>query len=155
MTDVVILPGVKRIPDNCFFFCRELRRIKLPDGLTSIGEWAFSRCYRLTELVIPSSVDVIPEGMASYCGGLKYVLIGDGVKEIGRDAFEYCEELAMVTIPQSVKSIAFGSFCNCKSLTAIIYAGTMEQWLAMERDKDWARGSGNFSISCVDGVIDK
>ena len=82
-----------------------LKEIELPNGLTTISEWAFGRCQGLTSIVIPDSVNSIGDSAFSYCKNLTFVVIGDGVTSIGDAAFYGCDKL-----------------------TDVYYAGTEEEW---------------------------
>ena len=68
----------------------------VPEGVTSIGGYAFSGCYGLTSITIPSSVT-----------------------SIGFYAFAGCDGLTSITIPSSVTSIGQGAFFGCDGLTSI------------------------------------
>ena len=83
----------------------------IADGVTSIGNRAFSWCTSLTSVTIP-----------------------DSVTRIGNRAFEGCTSLTSVTIPDSVTSINWYAFYNCKSLTDVYYAGSEAQWKAIGID---------------------
>ncbi|SDB36726.1 Leucine rich repeat-containing protein [Ruminococcaceae bacterium FB2012] len=61
--------------------------------VTSIGEFAFSKCTSLTDIVIP-----------------------DSVKNISSNAFLRCKNLTIITIPESVTSIGFDAFLGTKWL---------------------------------------
>ena len=70
-------------------------------SVTSIGSWAFSSCYSLTEVNIPASVTNIGNRAFSWCSQLTAVTIPEGVATIGDYAFEYCSSLTVVNIPVS------------------------------------------------------
>ena len=64
-----------------------------PNSVTSIGEYAFSRCTNLTSITIPNSVTSIGSGAFSGCTGLETLVIGKSVETIGSGAFANCERL--------------------------------------------------------------
>ena len=68
----------------------------IPDGVTSIGDYAFYNCNNLTSVAIPASVTTI-----------------------GEDAFWNCNSLTSVTIPASVTSVGDRAFSCCGGLTGI------------------------------------
>lgn len=64
---------VVAIADGAFRDC-ELERVTVPDGVTSIGWFAFSGCYRLTSVTLPASVSSIGYGAFERCAsGLRMV----------------------------------------------------------------------------------
>ena len=68
----------------------------IPDGVTSFGEYAFSRCYNLSEINIPSALS-----------------------DVGDCAFNYCESIESISLPDSVRSLGYGAFGFCQNLTSI------------------------------------
>lgn len=59
--EVVIPNGVTSIGEYAFFRCKSLKSVIIPDGVTSIGNYAFSDCKSLRSVVIPDSVISIGE----------------------------------------------------------------------------------------------
>ena len=90
LTSYVIPNSVTSIGEFAFSRCESLTEIVLPDSVTSIGDHAFSRCRSLTEVVIPDSVTSIGDGAFSFCESLRSVVIPDSVTSIGDWAFSYC-----------------------------------------------------------------
>ena len=89
------------------------QKTKIPNSVTSIGEFAFSGCSGLTSVTIPGSVTSIGGSAFYECIGLTSVTIGDGVSIIGHSAFANCIGLTSVTIPNSVTYIDGMAFYNC------------------------------------------
>lgn len=102
----------------------------IPDGVTDItagwhwyledfkmgdygGASAFIDCARLTSIIIPS-----------------------GVTKIGDAVFGGCENLTDIWIPITVTEIGGYAFADCPSLENIHYAGTLEQWKAVNVNKN-------------------
>lgn len=54
------------------------------------------------------------------------------VEEIDDYAFFNCNKLTTITIPTSVTHIGAAAFSGCESLTDVYYAGTEEEWNAIE-----------------------
>ena len=52
--DVVIPDGVTSIGDSAFSYCNSLTSITIPDSVTSIGDEAFEYCYSLTSINVAS-----------------------------------------------------------------------------------------------------
>ena len=103
---------------------QEIKDLVIPDGVTSIGSSAFSRCAGLTSVTIPSGVTSIGSSAFSGCIGLTSVTIPGSVTSIGSSAFSVCTGLASVTIPSSVTSIGQYAFDGCKSLANAFFSDT-------------------------------
>jgi hypothetical protein len=73
--------------------------VVIPEGVTSIGVWAFKDCSSLTSVVIPNGVTSIGDEAFSYCKSLTGVVIPEGVKIIGKKAFAECDELCTIIAP--------------------------------------------------------
>ena len=55
-----------------------IKTLVLPDGMTSIGFYAFSGCSGLTSVTIPDGVTTIGNYAFSYCSGLTEITIPEG-----------------------------------------------------------------------------
>ena len=95
------------------------KKAVLPDGVTSIGGYAFYDCKSLTSITIPDSVTRIEEDAFCWCTSLTSITIPNSVTRIGDWAFEGCTNLTNITIPDSVTKIGDSTFCWCTSLTSI------------------------------------
>ena len=119
VTDLVIPDGVTSIGAYAFYKCKFLTSVTIGNSVTSIGDYAFYDCYGLTSITIPSSVTSIGERAFSGCSRLTSITIPDSVTSIGEYAFSGCTSLTSITIPDSVTSIGEYAFSNCKSLTSV------------------------------------
>lgn len=175
------LSYMKEIPD---FFMEDYDyrdyqgEIIIPDGVTSIGGYAFEDCSGITSVTIPKGVKYIGSGAFKGCSGLKSVTIPIGVTKIGEFAFEDCEGLTSVTISNSVRSIgdfAFdgcirltdvtignnvtsigkGAFFDCLGLISITYKRAIVDWKNINKGSDWrvSRVPESCIVHCTDGDI--
>jgi len=101
------------------FIGHKFAAITLPDGLESIGNYAFYGCTSLAAIDIPASVTSIGENVFYDCTSLTAVTLHDGLESIGNYAFDGCTSLAAIDIPASVTSIGENAFYGCTSLTAV------------------------------------
>ena len=93
--------------------------VTIPNSVTNISEYAFSRCVGLKNVTIPESVVSIGRDAFSRCVGLKSVTLPESVVSIGGDAFYDCGGLTEVTIPNSVTNIEAGTFPYCTGLGSV------------------------------------
>ena len=120
----------------------------IPDGVTSIGDYAFSGSGSLTSVTIPDSVISIGDCAFSSCNSLTSVNIADGVRWIGNYAFLGSGSLTSITIPDSVISIGISAFSSCSSLTSI----TIPDGVTTIGSSAFSRCSSLTSITIPDGV---
>ena len=109
--DLIIPNGVTSIGDYAFYGCKGLTSITIPDSVTSIGGSAFSGCTGLTSITIPDSVTSIGNYAFHDCTGLTSVTIGKGVTSIGQSAFEACTGLTSITVAKG--NTKYHSAENC------------------------------------------
>lgn len=92
---------ITSIPNYCFYYCRYLKGITWPQGLTSIGGSAFRYCFYYSA---STGTVEIPEGVTSISGTY---------------AFGNCLYLTAVTLPSTLTSLNDYTFYYCTRLAAI------------------------------------
>lgn len=139
-TELQFFTGLTSIADNAFKECTNLWKIKLPDGIQSIGEYAFSKT-GIYSITIPNSVIDIKKGAFNNVRSLQNIEFGEALISIGDLAFSYCalnsislpetlvsigedafydnNILSEVTIPKNVTSFGNGIFESCDNLTHV------------------------------------
>ncbi|MGN0208450.1 MAG: leucine-rich repeat protein, partial [Paludibacteraceae bacterium] len=116
----VSLPeGLTSIGNYAFYLCSSLTSITLPNSVTSIGYKAFDNCSSLTSIILPNSVTSIGGDAFWNCYSLTSITIPNSVTSIGGRAFQYCSALTSVTLGNSVTSIEGDAFADCSALTSI------------------------------------
>ena len=69
--------GVTSIGDEAFSYCKELKTVVINESsnLNSIGRSSFQSCYKLTTFTIPKSVNSIGNYALAYCSSLKEIIV--------------------------------------------------------------------------------
>ena len=98
--------------------------VTLPEGLTSVCDYAFYNCEGLTSITIPDAVTSIGSYAFYNCSSLTSITIPDAVTTIGLRAFYNCSSLTSITIPDAVTTIGSWAFYNCSSLTSVTSLAT-------------------------------
>lgn len=131
--EIIIPDGVTSIGDAAFNRCSGLKEFKgkfaSVDGRCLVVDEkliSFAQ-YGLTEYTIPDGVMSIGDYAFSDCDSLTSVTIPDSVTSIGYRAFSYCDSLTSITIPDSVTSIGDYAFSGCNSLTSV-YITDIAAW---------------------------
>lgn len=115
---IVIPDGVTVIGDGAFSYSG-ITDIIIPDSVTRIESTAFSDCEKLVNIKFSSNLTTIEPWAFSSCSSLKSLTLPEGLKTIGEAAFISNESLTSVTIPKSVEFIGDIVFSNCYSLKKI------------------------------------
>ena len=118
-TTYQIPEGVTTIGDAAFSNCSYLTGVEIPNSVRCIGNYAFNTCSNLTTIEIPDSVTSIGKGAFSTCIRLTGIVIPKNVTSISDFTFLCCYKLASVEISSGVTSIGNRAFCSCDSLTSI------------------------------------
>jgi hypothetical protein len=104
--NTIIPSSVRRIGDNAFYQCYELKEIDIPNSVISIGERAFMCCENLERVNIPDSVQEIKGAAFINCFKLKKVYLPDSVCSIDFEAFDNCHQLTEIRLPAQKAKIA-------------------------------------------------
>ena len=122
---ITISEGVTSIGNYAFYNCTKLTSLTLPSTLKTIGECTFQGCTNLTSLTIPEGVTSIGVSAFRMCTNLTSLTIPEGVTSIGNSAFYQCTKLTSVTLPSTLKTIGQDTFRDCTSLTSVILSEGM------------------------------
>ena len=105
---------------------------EIPKTVTSLATRSFRLCHGPEKLTIPDHVTSLGNSVFNYNYGLKYVVIGNGIKSINYEDFNYCWALETMVLPSSVTFIDRFAVIYCDKLTDVYYAGSQEQWEAID-----------------------
>ena len=97
ITEIVLHDGITEIGELAFS-APDLQKINLPDGIPDIKMGTFCGCYDLTEIDIPDSVESIGFGAFYACFGLTEVTLPTSLHYLGTDVFALCEKLSTIHI---------------------------------------------------------
>ncbi len=178
LKSITIPDSITSVGNSAFAYCTGLDSITIPDSITSFGNSAFAYCTGLDSITIPDNIDSIGASAFYRCTELENIELSNNIDSIGNKTFFDCTKLTNITIPNSViaigdlafsgcvelKSITIGSgvvgigdrvFSDCYELTTINYDGTKNQWYLIYKKINWNSFSGNYTIICTDGEIQK
>ena len=116
---VVIPDGVTGIGDNAFSNCDWVKNVTIPDSVTWIGESAFFGCTSLKKVTMPDYLEGIGDYAFSGCENLNSISMPDSVYWIGQSAFSDCRSLTNVTVPRSLTYLNDNTFCDCYNLASV------------------------------------
>lgn len=119
---IVVEEGVTAVGNNAFFGSNATE-VELPEGLISIGDYAFGLNTELPEITIPASVTSIGSSAFFACI-ISEIILPDGLTYLGDNAFSGCENLKAIDIPASLTEISGWTFTHA-GLTSITIPGTV------------------------------
>lgn len=128
---ILIPDTVVSLGDNAFASTSEVELI-FNGELTHIGEAAFRSCKLLKSVKLGRGVDKIPFMAFFECSSLPTINIPEGATVIEENAFEACTALRTAVLPSTLTSVQDSAFLNCTTLTSIFFAGTEDQFDAIE-----------------------
>lgn len=146
ITDLIIPAVYKdklvlRVTRNAFTGCTNLKSVRIPSTVKSIGNFAFYGCDGLETVILPFVGSGNPVGAENYFGyifgansyhknnefvpkSLKNVVITGG-ESIGNHAFSGCDKISSVIVSNDVTSISSDAFYKCEDLSKIILPNTL------------------------------
>lgn len=153
LTKVELLDGVTQIGQCAFSGCSNLAEVVLPSYLNSIGLGVFADCTSLKNIAIPSSVQSIQASAFSGCFALSTFDIptNSQLNLIERQAFKSCNSLPSITLPKGLTTIEKEAFSFCEYLTIYCQAQTRpKSW-----DKKWKTEMITVVWNCDENDLDK
>jgi hypothetical protein len=128
ITAVGDLSGAEIIPNYAFGGdilnrpCTKITSVTIPDGVTTIGNYAFAGCTGLTSINIPDGVTTI--GNYAFARvKLKNVTIPDSVTTIGYNPWSQCFNNNAITVASGNKAYKIDSNCLIEIATNTLISG--------------------------------
>ena len=117
----VYIPGsVKKIGDEAFSTCHNLKEINFGNGVQQLGNYVFSWNEKLTKIELPPSLQEV-EGYAFYKSNIKSITLNEGLSNIVQCAF-VGTHIEKLYIPGSVKHIGKGAISeNTKEIIMPVF----------------------------------
>lgn len=112
-----------------------LREIKIPEGVTAIGDGAFVGCNDIEKIVVPNSVKTLGVGSFQRMEGLEEITFGDGITELEASTFMGDTKLKTVTFGKGIADIDVILFNGLPALENVHVA------------------EGNPNLGSIDGVL--
>jgi len=119
---------VTSIEDFTFLGCARLTNVMIPTSVTYLGLGAFQDCTSLTSVTIPPSVTSLGVSVFSSCSNLTSVTVGPGVATIGDTAFQYCTNLTGVYFQGDAPSLVGKLVFDGDNNTIVYYLANKQGW---------------------------
>jgi hypothetical protein len=145
-----------------------MKFIVIEDGVTAIGNYAFSSCQPVESITVGDGVATIGMYAFAYLNALESITFGKNLRSIGNAAFWNCHDLMGVQLPGSLTAIANDAFRYCSRITGVVIPANVEtvganafaycsklKTVTVECPEPPALGSGNFPAAEVFYVPEK
>ena len=116
---LVVEDGVTQIGNYAFSGFSKMEDVDIADSVKSIGHQVFKTCSNLTEVTIPCNVGKMA---FNSCKKLRTVTFLDGFEEAGAMAFISCTNLETINFPKTLKKFDSKWFTNAKNIKSITVA---------------------------------
>lgn len=133
-----------RPPWDSYKWSNDFLSIIIDDGITTIGDYAFSDYFDVDSVKIPNSVESIGISAFQQCD-ITNLNIPNTVEIIKDFAFLNCWGLTSIEIPNSVLNIGAHAF-NCRNLKEVIISWDDPSFVSLE---DGVFGETNIPSSCI------
>ena len=114
----VTITDATQIPSGAFANNKNVTKIVLNDGVTSIGDYAFQNNPWYNNLT-DEFVTIGDNVLIKYNGTKSSVTIPDTVKHIAGGVFKNSNKISEVILPNELLSIGQNAFKNCAALTTL------------------------------------
>lgn len=104
-TEYTVPQGITNIGEDAFSYCENIEKIELINDVTTIGSYAFSDDTNLKTVVLGEKVTSIKEGVFSYCTSLNEIYCRNAVPvTITSDVFKNVPTTCTIYVPIGAKS---------------------------------------------------
>ena len=157
------------IPKGAFAYCKNLKTIKLPSTITSIGDEAFYNCQSLTNIEGLDKCNLKSIGSAAFsnCKALENLDFSQSTfTDVPSKAFNGCSTLAKITLPNTLTTIGGYAFYACYGIPQLDLSNTalttLENYALYQMrettkfslpDSISSIGTHAFSVSTSNGAV--
>lgn len=154
--DLYFPSPIELIEENALTNLGSVESISLSSEATSFAleAYSISNNENLAEIAFPSNLTVLPENAITNNQSLtKLDFSATRLNRIEKGALANNESLSSVFLPSTITTIQSKVFENT-ALSRIDYAGTMDEWHAVNRGSEWLSGVTSLTVYCSDGPVE-
>lgn len=147
---------------------RNVKRVVISEGITTIEPYAFFGCSNITEVVLPEGLLTMGERAFSNCSSLEQMKIPQSLQSVGRNCFAWCEKLQLIdlsAVPDKLVEQEYSLDGKANIPTWLVRASGGKNYLEWEcRDSEgeiglywspdgiflWANGTARCQLVCYD-----
>ena len=120
ITENIVIPeGTTTISDYAFYYYDKLLSVSIPASVGSVGKNAFRGCFNLSSVTF-AEAEILPETEPKATSDEDTPTQDKPSLAIGERAFAGCGLLTEVVLPAHVTSVGAYAFYNCSGLTELV-----------------------------------
>ena len=122
LNEVIFEEGMTEVPSYILasgYNANYVKKVIIPDSVTSIGDYAFYKNENLNLINIPKRVETIGRGAFKECAKIESISLPDSVTSIGAFAFSGCTSLKNIRLSENVVTLGSYAFEYCSALTKL------------------------------------
>lgn len=121
VTKLTVSDGITYLGNNAFSYMLDLKEVNLGKDVQKIGEGAFQNDSEMTKINFPDKVTTIGKEAFMWCGDLAgEIKLPDSLTSMGEGAFSYCTSLKSVVFPEKLKGLPEKAFMGDSELVRIM-----------------------------------
>ena len=128
--DGILVDRCKHKIISCF---HEKEKYVIPEGISSIGSWAFSGCWSLNNITLPSSLmsigsnPFVNSSVREVCSDTSRFLVEDGILiEKSKHKIISCfHEREVCELPEGISCIGVSAFGGCNLLAMVMFPSSL------------------------------
>ncbi len=113
-------------PDSPFAQRKDIKKIVINSGVTTIGKCAFAEITCIESVSLPSTLTEIGDEAFRWCRNLKAMTLPGSIRTIGSHAFGMCSELVSINLPEGLSVIKDHAF-SYTSMPTLKLPSTLKQ----------------------------
>lgn len=127
ITTIQIKDGVTHIGDRAFSELPVLKSVYMCDSVVTCGDYSFAKCDNLVYVKLPDRLTNLGKYAFYNCSTVTQMVLPSSVKEIGAYAFFGCSSMKSISLPNSLSFLGEGAFFNCSGIKNAVLSPSIEK----------------------------
>lgn len=122
--EVSVEDGITEIGESAFSGWNNIEKVTISTNVTDIGSNAFYSCISLEEIKFArKDLKVFPARRSWNCSNIIEVIFPESLTKIGERTFAECSKLKKAELPEGISEIQEGTFDGCRNLKRVTLPG--------------------------------
>ena len=136
---------IKKIKNNAFYYCINLKNINIPLGVEEISAYTFCGCRKLEKIIIPEGVECLNYASFTDCPNLSNIKLPSTLLKIDTLAFSNCISLNNIELTNNETFKIENGILLSKNTSDIIFI--FPNYIKQKDNFEIPEGTKYFNIS--------